>query len=583
MKRPREHSLEYESRLAIRNLLPPEWIVIDKVPDYGIDMEVQIVEDGELTNKVLWLQIKSTDKRKKVLDKISYNMGTKHLMYYENCRIPVIIVYGIKKNENNFDFYFLFAQRHIKENLTVINPRWRYQKTVNVSFDSRLDDVEKLNSIATDGYLYVARQQLHIRPKDEFEYDLALSFAGEDREIAEDIANALIAEGIKVFYDSYYKIEMWGKKLTHYFQDVYGPKAKFVMVLISKHYSIKDWTNYEFSIARGEARKRKKVFILPVKLDNTRVVGIHEDVAYLDLQSESIEGIVDAVSEKLNIKKRISKTKKGIFITTLGVNFEDLVQKEIISEDDWRDYPKTCDRLEADLREKLDKSSIGEYHFTESSARTGETLSVRFAHKWDLARGLPDFNFTYYWDFLEFRPIEEIYPDSHKKVKSMFTAKISAKENAESAEWPGDAVKTFMEYAGSMKERPTTELKKLYDKIEVMDKNLNSSIKLDRIKIIVENRMRRIEEEEKDVIKRIEEFNFYIDENRSHGRIADVNALTMVREHTHDAELRAIKEIKDTLLDILQEISFYHEHKNEVKSEESLEEIQKIFVSALEK
>jgi len=259
----------------------------------------------------------------------------------------------------------------------------------------------------------------------EFEHDIALSFAGEDRKIAEDIANALIIEGVKVFYDGFYKSQMWGRKLTHYFQDIYGPKTRFVIVLISKHYPIKDWTDFEFSIARGEAKRRKEEFILPVKLDNTKILGIHEDVGYLDLEKEGIEGVVDAVCEKLDIKKRT--ISKGIFITTLGVNFEDLVEKRIMSEDDLRDYPKTCDRLEADLREKLDKSSIGEYHFTEPSARNGETLSVRFAHYWDLSEGLPDFSFTDYWDFLEFRPVEEIYPDSYKEIKFMFREGYSNK------------------------------------------------------------------------------------------------------------------------------------------------------------
>lgn len=260
---------------------------------------------------------------------------------------------------------------------------------------------------------------------DEFEYVIALSFAGEDRKIAEEIANALIIDGVKVFYDRFYKTKMWGKKLTHFFQDVYGPKARFVIVIISKYYPIKDWTDFEFSIARGEAKKRKEEFILPVKLDDTKILGIHEDVGYLDFEREGVEGVVDAVREKLNIKER--SRSKGIFITTLGVNFEDLVEKGIISEDDWRDYPKTCDRLEANLREKLGESSIGEYHFTEPSARNGETLSVRFAHYWDLSEGLPDFSFTDYWDFLEFRPVEEIYPDSYKEVKSMFRRTIPNK------------------------------------------------------------------------------------------------------------------------------------------------------------
>lgn len=254
--------------------------------------------------------------------------------------------------------------------------------------------------------------------EDEFEYDIALSFAGEDREIVEDLARALILEGVRVFYDRFYKSKMWGKKLTHYFQDVYGPKARFVLVLISKYYPIKDWTDYEFSIARGEAIKRKTEFILPVKLDDTKILGIHEDVGYLDIETEGIESIVDAVCEKLDIKGR--SISKGIFVTTLGVNFQDLVENEIISEWDWKEYPITCDKLEEDLRVKLDKSSIGEYHFTEASERNGETLSVRFAHYWDLSWGMPDFSFTDYWDFLEFRPVEEIYPESHKEVKSMF-------------------------------------------------------------------------------------------------------------------------------------------------------------------
>ena len=267
--------------------------------------------------------------------------------------------------------------------------------------------------------------EVYDESEDEFEYDIALSFAGENRKIADDLARALLIEGVKVFYDKFYKSEMWGKKLTDYFQDVYGPKARFVIALISKHYPIKDWTDYEFSIARGEAKKRKAEFILPVKLDDTKILGIHEDVKYLDLESEGVEGIVDSVREKLNIKER--SISKGIFVTTLGVNFEDLVEKEIISEKDWREYPKTCDKLESDLRAKLDKSSIGKYHFTEPSARNGETLSVRFAHYWDLSGGLPDFSFTDYWDFLEFRPVEEIYPDSHKEVKSMFRGTIPNK------------------------------------------------------------------------------------------------------------------------------------------------------------
>lgn len=218
-----------------------------------------------------------------------------------------------------------------------------------------------------------------------------------------------------------------GKKLTAYFKNVYGPKARFVMILISKYYPIKDWTDFEFSIAAGEAKKRKREFILPVKLDDTKILGIHEDVAYLDYRKEGVDGIVDAVLEKLS--KYGKKISKGIFVTTLSINFGDLVKKGILTEEDWRNYPQTCDKLESDLKRKLDQSSIGEYHFTEPSTRNGETLSVRFAHYWDLAWGLPDFSFTDYWEFLEFKPVEEVYPDSYERVISLFKKQLFEMED----------------------------------------------------------------------------------------------------------------------------------------------------------
>jgi len=138
-----------------------------------------------------------------------------------------------------------------------------------------------------------------IEEKPEFEYDIAISFAGEDRKIAEDLASALQTKGVQVFYDEFYKHELWGKKLTTYFQNVYGPKTRFVVPLISHHYPVKDWTDFEFSIMRKEAKIRQAEFILPVKLDDTKMLGIHEDIGYLDYRKEGIDGIVDCLVKKL--------------------------------------------------------------------------------------------------------------------------------------------------------------------------------------------------------------------------------------------------------------------------------------------
>jgi len=105
MKRTRQQQLEYESRLALRASLPKGWIVRDQDPDVGIDLEIEIVENEIVTDKVIWVQVKATESKKSSISDIpSYPMETQHLKYYESCRIPVIVVYGIKKSENVFDF-----------------------------------------------------------------------------------------------------------------------------------------------------------------------------------------------------------------------------------------------------------------------------------------------------------------------------------------------------------------------------------------------------------------------------------------------------------------------------------------------
>jgi hypothetical protein len=50
-----------------------------------------------------------------------------------------------------------------------------------------------------------------------FEYEVAISFAGEQRPEAEAIASCLQNMGITVFYDGYEKANLWGETFTNTF------------------------------------------------------------------------------------------------------------------------------------------------------------------------------------------------------------------------------------------------------------------------------------------------------------------------------------------------------------------------------
>jgi hypothetical protein len=59
----------------------------------------------------------------------------------------------------------------------------------------------------------------------EFQFDVALSFAGEDREYVNTIADQLRQHGVRVFYDRYEQATLWGKDLYEHLDHVYQRAA----------------------------------------------------------------------------------------------------------------------------------------------------------------------------------------------------------------------------------------------------------------------------------------------------------------------------------------------------------------------
>ncbi len=130
-------------------------------------------------------------------------------------------------------------------------------------------------------------------------YDIAISFAGEDRAIAEAIANKLISNGIKVFYDFYEKATLWGKDLYEHLNDIYKNKATFCLMIISNNYKEKQWTTHERKAAQARAFRQNKEYILPLKLDDTEIPELNETIGYVDFRNTDVNEIVELLKSKL--------------------------------------------------------------------------------------------------------------------------------------------------------------------------------------------------------------------------------------------------------------------------------------------
>jgi hypothetical protein len=135
---------------------------------------------------------------------------------------------------------------------------------------------------------------------DDYEhYDVVLSYASEDRAYAEDLAQRLRAKGCQVFYDHDTRARLWGKELETELHNLYSKRATYCVALVSKHYTEKKWPRRELKAALdGQVRNRRADYILPVKIDGTRLQELPGDLAYLGIE-EGVESICKTILEML--------------------------------------------------------------------------------------------------------------------------------------------------------------------------------------------------------------------------------------------------------------------------------------------
>lgn len=137
----------------------------------------------------------------------------------------------------------------------------------------------------------------------QFKYDVAISFAGPQRPLAEALARAVRHAGFEVFFDDFYPDQLWGKDLTVFFDDVFRKDARFCVMFISKEYANRMWTTRERQSAMARAvQERGKEYILPVQIEDAEIPGLSPTIGYISLATYTIEEIAELLKKKLKAK-----------------------------------------------------------------------------------------------------------------------------------------------------------------------------------------------------------------------------------------------------------------------------------------
>jgi hypothetical protein len=158
--RPSSHVKETKSKNLLRSLLPDEWIIRELPEDYGVDLEVELVDQEFVTGNRLWIQLKASDTFDVheegfeagefvsgvdideensglriesggvvVVPHLRFSMDTAHLKYSLKCGFPLLLCLADLDKQ---DIFWVPLPEAIRWDLEERTPSWRSQKSATL-------------------------------------------------------------------------------------------------------------------------------------------------------------------------------------------------------------------------------------------------------------------------------------------------------------------------------------------------------------------------------------------------------------------------------------------------------------------
>ena len=134
------------------------------------------------------------------------------------------------------------------------------------------------------------------------DYQVALSFAGEQRDYVEEVARHLAARSIAVFYDGFEAVQLWGKDAAEAFHEVYSDACDIcrdVYLKRLRHQSL-DPTRTPVDAEPNAERGRGSMFF-PFVLTTHRCRACPTNTLYLNAHQFSPAELSAEIARKLGI------------------------------------------------------------------------------------------------------------------------------------------------------------------------------------------------------------------------------------------------------------------------------------------
>lgn len=173
-------------------------------------------------------------------------------------------------------------------------------------------------------------------------FDYALSFAGEQRDIAQEIHSKLSNLGFTGFYDFDYSSNLVGEDLVPKLRKIYKEESLYVIALISSDYKIKMWPKHEFRSAMENVLVQDNAYLIPIKIDDTQLESLSSTMGYLNFNI-GIDLCIEVITKKIIQLKYIDCKNLGeIFTGEWKLNYhrkiDNLKGEEVLKIDTSNNY-----------------------------------------------------------------------------------------------------------------------------------------------------------------------------------------------------------------------------------------------------
>jgi hypothetical protein len=147
------------------------------------------------------------------------------------------------------------------------------------------------------GATSMSRLELGRNLESDRSFDVAVSFADEERPYVLEVVRALGRRGVVVFYDA--DEDLWGKDLVTYLDGVYRHRSRYVVIFVSAHYVSKQWTRHELRAALAMALRDRSDRILPARFDDSDVPGLPPTVRYADCRQLTPDDLANMITSRV--------------------------------------------------------------------------------------------------------------------------------------------------------------------------------------------------------------------------------------------------------------------------------------------